>query len=130
VDPTRLDLFDLADQRLAWLDRRAAVLAGNIANADTPNWRARDLAPFTAALQQATVEPERTNPMHLAGTDAQTDAAAAATNGERALDGNDVRLDVELSKVADTETAQTLVTGLIHTYIGMFRTAMGSGGSG
>ena len=130
VDPTRTDLFDLADQRLAWLDRRAAVLAQNVANVDTPNFHARDLSPFAAALQNATVEPERTNPMHMPGTVPETDAASASDSGERSIDGNDVRLDVELSKVADTETAQTLVTGLMHTYIGMFRTALGANGSG
>jgi flagellar basal-body rod protein FlgB len=109
---------------MAWLDRRAAVLAENIANADTPGWKSRDLKPFSAALDAAGVAPLRTNPMHLAGT-AQDDAANPALAGESAPDGNTVRVDVEMTKVADTETAQTLVSNLWKSYVGMFRTALG-----
>ena len=109
---------------MAWLDRRAAVLAENIANADTPGWKSRDLKPFSAALDAAGVAPLRTNPMHLAGT-AGDDAAARALAGESAPDGNTVRVDVEMTKVADTETAQTLVSNLWKSYVGMFRTALG-----
>jgi flagellar basal-body rod protein FlgB len=124
VEPASVGIFDLAERRLAWLDRRAAVLAGNIANAATPGWQARDLKPFSAALDAAGVTPLRTHPMHLAGT-ASDDPAARALSGESAPDGNTVRVDVELTKVADTETAQTLVSGLWKSYVGLFRTALG-----
>jgi len=109
---------------MAWLDRRAAVLAENIANADTPGWKSRDLKPFSAALDEAGVSPLRTNPMHLAGS-AEDDAATSERAGESAPDGNTVRVDVEMTKVADTETAQTLVSNLWKSYVGMFRTALG-----
>ena len=109
---------------MAWLDRRTAVLAENIANADTPGWKSRDLKPFGATLAAVGVSPLRTNPMHLAGT-AGDDAAARALVGESAPDGNTVRVDVEMTKVADTETAQTLVSNLWKSYVGMFRTALG-----
>jgi flagellar basal-body rod protein FlgB len=109
---------------MAWLDRRAAVLAENIANADTPGWKSRDLKPFSAALDAAAVTPLRTSPMHLAGT-VQDDAANPASAGERAPDGNTVRVDVEMTRLADTETAQALVSNLWKSYVGMFRTALG-----
>ncbi len=124
MDSTRIDLFDLAERRLGWLDRRSAMLAENIANADTPGWRPRDLLPFTAALAQAGVAPLRTNPLHLAGTSIR-DPAERVQDGERAPDGNAVRLDVELTKVADTDSAHLLVTDLWKKYIGLYRTALG-----
>lgn len=124
MDPASIGIFDLAERRMAWLDRRAAVLAENIANADTPGWKSRDLQPFTAALSQAGVSPLRTNPLHLAGTVAG-DPAARVLSGEAAPDGNAVRIDVELTKLADTETAQTLASNLWKSYIGLFRTALG-----
>lgn len=124
VDATRTDLFGLADQRLKYLDKRASLLAENIANADTPGWKGRDLLPFAQALQTASVTPERTNPMHLTGTSTAT-AGAREEGGERAPDGNTVKLDAELAKLADTETAQTLVTDLYSKYLGLFRTALG-----
>jgi flagellar basal-body rod protein FlgB len=124
VDLSRTDLFDLADRRLKYLDKRASLLAENIANADTPKWHAHDLKPFDAALQEASVVPERTNPMHLSGTSTRT-PGSTENAGEHAPDGNDVQVDVELSKLADTETSQTLVTNLYSQYIGLFRTALG-----
>jgi flagellar basal-body rod protein FlgB len=124
VDPASNGIFDLAERRMEWLNRRAAVLAENIANADTPGWKSRDLPAFDAALERAGVTMLRTSPTHLAGT-AGDDAAARPEEGETAPDGNTVRVDVELTKVADTETAQTLVSNLWKSYVGMFRTALG-----
>ncbi|CAH2599180.1 Flagellar basal-body rod protein FlgB [Rhodovastum atsumiense] len=124
MDPTHIGLFDLAERRLAWLDRRSTVLAQNVANADTPGWVPKDLQPFTLALAQAGVTPLRTNLRHLPGTSTE-DPAARPVVGERSPDGNAVRLDVELTKVADTETAHMLVGDLWKKYFGLFHTALG-----
>jgi flagellar basal-body rod protein FlgB len=126
LDPTRIALFDLADQRLAWVANRQTLLAQNIANADTPKWRSRDLQPFDATLETLSVTPSMTDPRHLAGT---VSAAALSTSGglagERAPDGNAVSLDRELVKVGETDMAHALVTDLYKKYLGMFRTALG-----
>lgn len=42
----RLNLFQLASARMQWLGERQKVVAANIANADTPDYRARDVTPF------------------------------------------------------------------------------------
>lgn len=116
---------------MSWLDRRSAVLAENIANADTPGWQSRDLKPFSAALALAQAgagaggtTPVRTSPLHLAGISA-SDPALQVLAGERAPDGNAVRLDAELTKVANTDSAHLLVSNLWKTWLGMFRTALG-----
>jgi len=123
MDPSHIALFDLADKRLAWVDRRQSLLAQNIANADTPGWRAHDLTPFGAALSQA-VTPVMTDPMHLPGTALDTTGVKAAS-GDRTPDGNDVALDEQLAKVADTDATHELVTDLYAKYLSMFRTALG-----
>ena len=134
MNPTKLALFDLADRRLAHIGRRQEVLAQNIANADTPGWRSRDLKPFADMLAHATSPPPwQTQPCHLAprGGAAQANAQGGqaqrgqAQGGERAPDGNAVVLDSELGKIADSETSHSLVTGLYAKYLGMFRTAAG-----
>jgi flagellar basal body rod protein FlgB len=43
----------------------------------------------------------------------------------RALDGNSVSLDQQLTKVADTETTQALVTTIWKKYVGLFNMALG-----
>jgi flagellar basal-body rod protein FlgB len=118
------DLFTLAEQRLSWVERRQALLSENIANADTPGWRARDLKPFDAVLSGATLAPARTSPMHLVDANGAA-PVTAATASERAPDGNAVSLDTELAKVADTESTHELVTDLYLKYQSLFRTALG-----
>lgn len=126
MDLSDVPLFALADQRLAWVDARQSLLAQNIANADTPKWLARDLQPFTAALQQANVTLVRTDAAHLAPPEgAGSTFGADAAVSERSPDGNSVTLDKELAKVADTDAAHELVMNLTKTYLGLVRTAIG-----
>jgi flagellar basal-body rod protein FlgB len=74
---------------------RSALLANNIANADTPNYKALDV-PFDAALAS-----------QLAATDGSGDGTAAAPAGPEyradatvGLNGNDVSLDTERVETA------------------------------
>jgi flagellar basal-body rod protein FlgB len=132
IDPTQIGLFDLAERRLAWIARRQAVLAQNIANANTPHFQPHDLKPFAAALSRMNASaPVRTQPNHLAG------AAGGASQTEfverpsaRAPDGNAVALDEQLVRLADTETSHALVTTIYKKYLGMFAMAFGRGASG
>lgn len=126
MNPDQIALFSLADRRLAWADRRQQVLAQDIANADTPGWRSRDIASFAAVLAGRTLAPTpvASPPAALAGTlpprfDTRVNDTPAAP------DGNSVQLDADLARVADTEQTQALVTGLYSKYLGMFRTALG-----
>jgi flagellar basal-body rod protein FlgB len=125
MSQTGSDLFNLADRRLAFLQQRQIVLAQNVANANTPGWQARDMKPFDAMLAtKLGVVPVRTNARHLAGQTASA-AGTLAVQGERSPDGNSVRLDDQLSKVADTETLQSTVTNLYSKFLGFYRTALG-----
>ena len=130
MDPTKIGLFDLAEKRLTWTAQRQSVLAGNIANANTPGFRARDVTSFADVLAgTGTMAPVQTQPGHLAGT-MPTGVASLARQRPtvRALDGNAVALDEQLTKVADTETTQSLVTSIWRKYVGMFNTALGKSG--
>ncbi len=122
---TQPALFDVLERKLNWVDARQRVLAQNIANADTPAYRARDLPPFAAALNDS-LAPARTSPLHLAGYTQQAGTHAAA-EGERAPDGNAVQLEDQLTKVADDEAAQAAAGNLWKSYMGMFMTALGHG---
>ena len=127
MDPTRINLFGLAEKRLAWTALRQSVLAANIANANTPAFQARDIQSFASILSGGgSIEPVRTQPMHMTGT-APSGLASLTTDlpKVRALDGNTVALDEQLTKVADTETTQGLVTSIWKKYVGMFSMALG-----
>lgn len=127
MDPTRINLFSLAEKRLAWTAQRQSVLAANIANANTPAFQARDIQSFASMVSGGgSIEPVRTQPMHMTGTAPSGLASLTADPPKvRALDRNTVALDEQLTKVADTETAQGLVTSVWKKYVGMFSMALG-----
>ncbi len=124
---TQGGVFDLAEQRLAWLDQRQRMLAQNVANANTPGYQPQDLTPFATALAKAdTAAPARTQAGHLGGTQGGLlQADAQAKPAERSPDGNAVGTEDQLVKVADTEQAQELTTGLYTKYMSLFRLALG-----
>jgi flagellar basal-body rod protein FlgB len=90
---------------------RQQVLASNIANADTPNYKARDVD-FNSALKQA-MSPggaapatlAKTSPAHLGGTAGATTASGMPllyrTTVQGSVDGNTVDMDVERNQFAD-----------------------------
>ncbi len=127
VNPTGIGLFQMAERRLAWAGQRQAVLAQNVANANTPGYQPRDVAPFAAMLGSVAPGLAATAPGHM-----QPAAGAAGLRHvrprERAPDGNAVSLEDQLVKVADTSSTQELVANLYRKYHGMFRTALGRAG--
>ena len=123
-DPVSSDVFALAERRLEWLDQRQQVLAQNIANADTPDFQARDLSPFETLLAPAPVGPTLTNARHLRGR-VQDASLTRSVPEERAPDGNAVNVETELTKVADDETNAALVGNLWKSYMGLYLTALG-----
>lgn len=127
MDTTQPGLFRLADARLAWLDRRQTLLAQNIANADTPGYRPRDLVPFAASLDIANVTLARTDPLDLPGPRDALAGSLTVRPQEVAPDGNAVSMEDELSKVAGTQTAQELTVNLYTSWLGMFRTVLDRG---
>lgn len=129
MDPLSIGVFQAAEQRLAWADRRQQVLAQNVANISTPGFQARDVAPF-GALLTAGPALAQTAPGHLPGcAAAQPGQARADTRkGSRAPDGNSVSVERELGAIADTSGIQELALNLHRSYQGMFKTALGRAG--
>jgi flagellar basal-body rod protein FlgB len=86
---------------------RTEVLASNIANADTPNYKARDFD-FATVLRGAIGTRERiavarTSTRHLAGTGGNAPAAALQYRVpvQPSIDGNTVEMDTELAQFSD-----------------------------
>jgi flagellar basal-body rod protein FlgB len=119
------DFFALAQQRLEYIDQRQRMLAQNIANADTPAYRARDLAPFDQS-RGATAAPALTDARHMQGSITPVSFATDTAAG-RAPDGNTVDVETQLTKVADDETNAAMVGNLWKTTMGMYMTALGRG---
>jgi flagellar basal-body rod protein FlgB len=87
--------------------QRSEVLASNIANADTPNYKARDFD-FAAALRGAVgtaqrVALARTSVRHLPGSAAGAAGPALQYRVpvQPSIDGNTVEMDTELAQFSD-----------------------------
>lgn len=124
------DFFGLAERKLDWLQQRDTVLAGNIANSNTPGYVAHDLSPFQAQLSGAGVGLMRTEEGEDLGAGGDRADVTSATDGESSPDKNGVSLDQQLTKLAQTQDQQGEVTTLYKRYTSMVQTALGMGGSG
>jgi flagellar basal-body rod protein FlgB len=97
------------EQALSFRAQRAEVLANNIANADTPHYKARDLD-FASVLAEQTGKSQR-GPVNLNRTDSRHIAAEGIGMGNAALnyrnplhasiDQNSVDLQIEQSNYAE-----------------------------
>jgi flagellar basal-body rod protein FlgB len=128
-----LPLVAMLRNRMQWQQTRQKVLAENVANADTPGFRARDLkAPVfrpdgsLAAAMPAGMAVERTSPLHLAGSG----ASGAAEERQRTRfdvvpSGNAVSLEDEMLKAADNQADYQLAASLYQKSLQMLRTAVG-----
>ncbi|MBR0558461.1 flagellar basal body rod protein FlgB [Neokomagataea anthophila] len=117
------DLFALGQQRLEWLQNRQQVLAGNIANANTPGYAAQDVTPFSATLSQFDIAPTATQSGHIGSTTSHP--AVQRIDTEESLDHNGIALDQQMEKVAEVNDQQHFTVNLYGKYMAMFQTVLG-----
>ena len=129
-------LFKLMSARLGWLSQREVVLGQNLANADTPDYRPRDLRPAEfARLAEALpgtagrLTMSRTDPAHL-GPGEQVRIGLASRPAESVYEttpnGNAVILEEQMAKASQTALDYQLTSNLYRKYLGMLRTALGT----
>ncbi len=120
--------FSFQQQALGLRAHRQEILAGNIANADTPNYKARDFN-FSTALKEAVAGRSGGNlPLattasrHLsAGTESGPVRLMYRTPAQASVDGNTVDMDVERAQFSENaiqyEAGLTFITGRIKTLL-------------
>ena len=90
-------------QALAIREKRSEVLAANLANADTPGYKARDLD-FKSILKQSLPEAqamERTQAGHFAPQQLLESRLMYRNPNQVSLDGNTVEANVEQARYAE-----------------------------
>lgn len=131
MDVRQIPLFSMITRQMDWLTTRQKVLAQNIANADTPNYRAKDIAPLDFA-QMARAAGERLKLNTTTG--GHINAGLTAGGAHKVLEGkedraspsgNGVVLEDQLTKVSETQADYELITRLYRKHIGMLRMALG-----
>lgn len=113
-----VQLFDLASQQARWLSVRQAVIAGNVANANTAGFRPMDVEDFATVLSKSTPSMTATNARHLGGEN----FASAVGLSEQDADvpvrpsGNSVRLEDELVKAGEIRRGFELNTAIVKAF--------------
>lgn len=133
-----LSLFKALGSKMDFLNQRQRIISQNIANADTPDYKPKDLVPvdFDKVLKNVTedkgvssVSLEVTDSGHSRGVN---DIANPTSKKQRrvyeiAPAGNAVVIEEQLINAGHTVSDYNLMTNLYQKHVGMMRTALGAG---
>lgn len=94
--------FGVSPQALTVRAQRFELISANLANADTPGYKARDIhfADALSRARQGMTEPRRTHAAHIATTDSNT-TVMYRTPSQPSLDGNTVETEQEHAAFMD-----------------------------
>jgi len=133
MDLNKVSVFAAMKKQMGWLNQRQRVLSENIANSDSPKFRAKDLKPinFEKALDESTrLKMQKTSGNHLVGTrDYQGDNKILKERKpyETSPDGNSVVLEEQVMKVNKTQIDHRMTNDLYKKHMQIFKIALGKG---
>lgn len=118
ASPGPLWVSELASRKAAWAATRQATIAGNIANADTPEYRARDIAPFDNTMTSNALRLSRTHAAHMELGDLErlTEAVDETDTWDITHSGNTVSLDEEMVKSGQANRDHQLSISVMSTF--------------
>ena len=117
------DGFRILERLIHLTSTRHGIITSNIANVDTPNYKARDIR-FDKILDDAVLEIRTTSPQHIKSSDPEISGTLDIEPSRSWGDGNNVELDMEVAKM--TENAMLFQAGIkmLATKISMFKSAL------
>jgi len=142
MDVSELPIMAALKKRLKWLNTNQSVVSQNIANADTPGYRAKELQEqdFSKLVDQvagaqsgrtatSSVALKTSNARHLtaggANVGGENYRAKENDEYEETPDGNAVVLEEENLKLADNQMNYGLAINLYRKNIGLLKSALG-----
>jgi flagellar basal-body rod protein FlgB len=113
-----LYLFELASSQAKWLELRQSTIATNVANANTPGYRARDVEPFNKVLDGVPVRLATTSPTHMQLTPTETDTRTTAKkeSWEVVHSGNSVSLEQEMVKGGEVNRGYSMNSAIVRSF--------------
>lgn len=125
-----LPLLAAIKGRMAYHQTRQKLLAENVANADSPGFKPKDLKPFDMMLaaqrtSQAEAGPARTQVGHIAGIGGDAPGSRRAGVFESTQSGNAVSLEDEMMRISQNNSDYQLATTLYGKSLSYLRMALG-----
>lgn len=126
-----MDLYNnnisvLASHRMDWLSERQKIIAENVANADTPGYRAKDLSPFADMLEGSGKLPmTQTSTGHISGgTHSGRYAVIPDKSWGDTISGNNVILEEQVMKSAEIKGNHNMATTIYQKGMQMMSSAI------
>jgi len=124
-----LTVLRLASGLASHATARQTVIAENIANADTPGYRARDVAGFAESFERTVpaFEARATRSGHLTFGDLSRgfEVRESAFPGAETPNGNSVSLEDQMVRAADVRQRHDLAIGVYQKSLDILRTSLG-----
>jgi flagellar basal-body rod protein FlgB len=132
MDFNKMSLFGMVKSKLNWLGQRQEVLAQNIANSDTPRYRASDLKPYNfeklVRKEAGQLNMVSNDPSHLPGRRVRIRDYSSIVERrpfETMPNGNAVVLEEQMAKINETQVNHSLMTQLYKKHLSMIRMSIG-----
>ncbi len=122
----RLEIFRQAYGLARHAVERQSVIARNIANADTPGYRARDIPDFSTTLKRADEPGLRlSRPGHMRATGNEATYPPHPTDDPPSPNGNSVSLETEMVRAAETRREHEMALAIYSASLNILRTSLG-----
>jgi len=122
------NIFGIHEQALLLHGQRVGILATNLANADTPNYKARDIdfREVLAHTDDAPLPLETTQPAHISFNDGEMPAGELKYRNpyQASLDGNTVEMPVEQAAFSENNVRYQASLGFINFQIAQMQLAI------
>ncbi len=122
-----IDIFRMSSAMARHAGQRQAIVAQNVANADTPDYRARDIADFAASFVPADSAgmQRATRKHHLHGSmGAESLPAPVEVRDQASPNGNQVSLETEILKSVDAKRQHDRALAIYKTALSVLRTSL------
>lgn len=124
----KLEVFQMAGAMAKHAAARQALIAENIAQADTPGYKARDIASFSDTYRSSneSLPMRATRSGHLADSALpQYRITETAGAGGQSPNGNSVSLETEMMKSAVVRQEHDMALAIYKSALGVLRSSLG-----
>lgn len=123
---TNLDVLQTSYAMARHAGTRQAITATNMANADTPNYRARSMTSFVDSYVDGSTSPMRaTRDTHLGTGGASLSAAVQFSEGEASPNGNSVSLEQEMVNAVEIQREHSRALAIYKHSLDVLRISIG-----
>ena len=122
----RIETLRMATGLTAHAAERQKLIAQNVANADTPGFRSRDLGRFAETYKSGVAtELRATRPGHASGISWGGSARVQDTGSEPSPNGNTVSIEDEMVRIAQAKREFDMSLAVTRSSLSMIRTSLG-----